>query len=226
MPERPGVVIVDYGMGNLFSVQRACAHAGLDARLSSEKRDLLAAEGAILPGVGAFGSAMEALERLDLASPLRDFAASGRPLFGICLGLQLLMSESEEFGRHKGLDLVRGAVRRLPGTGPDGRRVKVPQVGWNRLTRPAGAAPDAWQASPLRGIDERETFYFVHSYYVAPESPGTVLSLTDYAGHEYCSSLRAGNVFACQFHPEKSARTGLGIYRAWAADLAAVRSAR
>lgn len=199
------VAIVDYGMGNMFSVLRACAHAGLDAALTSDKVALAAADAVILPGVGAFGPAMDNLARLDLVSPLRDFCASGKPFMGICLGFQLLMTESEEFGHNKGLDIVKGTVKKFPVSNAEG--AKVPQIGWNAVNK----ARD-WAGTCLEGVKDGEYMYFVHSFYVQPASPEVFCSLTSYAGIDYCSSVARGNVFACQFHPEKSAWNGLRMY--------------
>jgi imidazole glycerol-phosphate synthase subunit HisH len=215
---KPRTVIIDYQMGNLFSVQHACVATGLDARIASDPAEILAADAAILPGVGAFGAAMENLEKLGLVSPIKDFIASGRPFMGICLGLQLLFSESEEFGSHRGLDLIPGRVRRFPAQDPAGTALRVPQIGWNQIHPPV-SRPAAWAGTPLEGVKPGEFMYFVHSYYVEPEDPGTALSLTRYEGLEYCSSVRRKNIFASQFHPEKSAAEGLKIYAAWAAGI-------
>jgi glutamine amidotransferase len=221
MSRAPSVVIVDYGMGNMLSVAHACAHVGLRARLVKDQESLLAADAAILPGVGAFGDAMAHLKQLDLVSPLRDFAASGRPFMGICLGLQLLLSESEEFGSHRGLDLVPGRVLRFPGRDRGGARVKVPQLGWNAVRR-RGAD---WAETPLRDLPDGEPMYFVHSFYAQPADPAMALARSAYADTDYCSVLLKGNVFACQFHPEKSAWSGLSILRNWAAAVAVRRPA-
>jgi imidazole glycerol-phosphate synthase subunit HisH len=204
------VAIIDYGMGNLYSVQRACEHLGVEAAITGSADVLLSAEAAILPGVGAFGDAMGNLKERGLAGPIKEFIASGRPFMGICLGLQLLMSESEEFGVHEGLNIFAGKVVKFP-AGPG---IKVPQVGWNKIKRaPAGAG---WEASLLRGVREEEFMYFVHSFYVVPAGGEAVLSVSSYEGVNYCSSLQRGNVFACQFHPEKSAGRGLKIYQNFA----------
>lgn len=216
---RPRVAIVDYGMGNLFSVGRACEQAGLQAGVSSAKEDIAAADAAILPGVGAFGDAMEALRRLDLIGPLQDFAASGKPLMGVCLGMQLLMTEGYEFGRHRGLGLVEGEVVRLDGLGDGPRRLKIPHVGWNRIYPPGagvaeeGAPPRVWSGSPLEGLSAGAFMYFVHSYYPRTADPSVVCAVTRYGALEFCSSLRDGNVFACQFHPERSGPEGLRVYQ-------------
>lgn len=218
MPEHlPRIAIVDYGTGNLFSVRCACEQAGMDAAVTSDKDAIVSADAVILPGVGAFKDAMTSLHSLDLVMPLKEFAASGKPLFGVCLGLQLLMTESEEFGSHRGLDLVPGRVIRLREGVHDGRRLKVPHVGWSRIDRPnrasGGSPPAAWMDTPLEDVPPGTHFYFVHSYYVEPADPSWVASVTPYGDLEFCSSLRRDNIFACQFHPERSGPAGLGIYR-------------
>ena len=207
--------IVDYGLGNLFSIRQACAYAGMEGRITSSAAELEAADVVILPGVGAFGDAMAQLHRLDLVSPLRALAQADRPLVGICLGLQLFMSESHEFGRHEGLGLIPGSVIRFEAPREGDRILKVPQVGWNRIFRPeaAGGAADPWAGTPLEGQADGEHMYFVHSFYAVPESPDGVLSRTRYGHIEFCSSVRRGNLFACQFHPERSGRAGLQVYR-------------
>ena len=199
------VVIVDYGMGNMFSVLRACEHAGLIPVLASDKKELASAAAVILPGVGAFGPAMDNLIRLDLVSPLKDYCASGRPFMGICLGFQLLMTESEEFGTNRGLDIIKGTVRKLPSDNSEGS--KIPQIGWNGIKR---LVP--WDGTVLEGLADGEYMYFVHSFYVVPDNPKIACTATSYAGIEYSSGISSGNVFACQFHPEKSAWNGLKIY--------------
>lgn len=203
------VAIVDYGLGNLFSVKHACAHAGMRAEVTSSKADILAADAVILPGVGAFGDAMANLRRLDLVEPLRDIAQSAKPLVGICLGMQLVMSESFEFGRYEGLGLVKGPVVRFEEPTEGGRTLKVPQVGWNRVF-PARAG--GWKGTLLEGVGEGEYMYFVHSFYAKPEDGAVVLSTSDYGHIEFCSALSRGNVTAFQFHPERSGPAGLRVY--------------
>lgn len=217
MSENPSkrVAIIDYQMGNLFSVEHACAAVGLEPIITSDPGAILSASAAILPGVGAFGEAMENIRRLDLTDPIRDVIASGRPFLGVCLGLQILFSESEEFGSHKGLGIIPGLVRRFSNLGRGGESVKVPQIGWNRIAPPAGAS-SAWDGGPLAGIPSGAYMYFVHSYFVTPDRSEDAQSVTTYGGMEYCSSIRRQNLFATQFHPEKSAHQGLSIYRKWA----------
>jgi len=206
------VVIIDYHLGNLFSVQQACNHLGADAKISSDKNELLAADYAILPGVGAFGDAMETLHELDLVNPIHDFIQQGKPFMGVCLGLQLLFSESEEFGNHKGLNVIEGVTRRFPAKNQDGGLLKVPQIEWNQVNTYNG---NNWKNSPLQKCNDGDYMYFVHSYYVIPENTKYILSTTTYGGLTYCSSVANGNIFACQFHPERSGEHGLDIYRSF-----------
>jgi len=206
------VAVVDYGLGNLYSVCRACEHAGMEPSVTGAADDLFAADAVVLPGVGAFADAMAALNERGLGEALQHLAGEGKPLFGVCLGLQLLMSESHEFGVHPGLGLIDGVVERLPAD--NGR--KVPQVGWNRIAAPAGVDSSG---SVLDGA-EGTYVYFVHSYYVRPSDPSVVFSESRFGPLAFCSSVRQGNVFGCQFHPERSASQGLAIYRNMARLLA------
>lgn len=216
MAEQPTVAIVDYGLCNLFSVRQACLHVGLSPVVTQDPETVLAAAGVILPGVGAFGEAMANLDRLGLTQALREAAGRGTPLMGICLGMQLLLSESEEFGLHPGLGLIPGRVVRF--TPSQGGAVRVPQIGWNTV-HPGPAGLERWARSPLRGVRDGDFMYFVHSYYALPERDEVVLATTEYGGRVYCSAILQDNVFATQFHPEKSAGKGIAIYRAWAQSL-------
>jgi glutamine amidotransferase len=215
-PGQSRVAIIDFSLGNMFSVKRACEYVGLQAHITSARKDIETADAVILPGVGAFGDAMATLRRLDLVHLLRDIAASDTPLVGICLGVQLLMTEGHEFGRHQGLGIVSGSVVRFDNPQEDGKILKVPQIGWNRIYRGKGnpgAGADPWDDTLLAGLDEGECMYFVHSYIVQPEDPAVILTTTRYGHIEFCSGLRTGNIFACQFHPERSRSQGLKIYR-------------
>lgn len=206
------VAVVDYGLGNLFSVKHACKRVGMQVAVTSVKQEILAADGVLLPGVGAFGDAMQCLERLRLVEVLREAALVGKPVVGICLGMQLLMSESHEFGRHRGLNIIEGDVVRFEQPrGPRGM-LKVPQVGWNRVYRPAMIAGDAWQSTPLEGLGDGTSMYFVHSFYARPVQKSDVFALTRYGDVEFCSSVRRGNVLGFQFHPERSGHAGLRLY--------------
>lgn len=208
------VAIVDFGLGNLYSVKHACAHVGLSATITSSPAEVLSADAVILPGVGAYGDAMAALNGLGLATALLEFAASGRPLVGICLGMQLLMSSSDEFGRRDGLGIIPGRVVQFEAPHAGARRLKVPQIGWNSIHRvTARDGADPWTGTFLEGIAEGEPMYFVHSYIVQPVEPTIVLSTTRYGDTEFCSSMHRKNVVACQFHPERSGPAGIRIYR-------------
>jgi imidazole glycerol-phosphate synthase subunit HisH len=216
LEQQPKVAIVDYGMGNLFSVRQACEHARLDVAITSAREEILNADAVILPGIGAFGDAMATLARLDLVGVLRDVAASGKALVGVCLGLQLLMTESFEFGRHKGLGIIEGQVVPFDNPVEGARKLKVPQVGWNsvhRVGEGGNGTSEAWENSPLAEIRDGEFMYFVHSYIVQPEDKRVTLSVSRYGQIEFCSSIHSQNIFACQFHPERSGREGLKIYR-------------
>ena len=208
--------IVDFGLGNLFSVKNACERVGMQAVITTSKGSILRSDAVILPGIGAFGDAIGALRKLGLVEILQDVATSAKPLIGICLGMQLLMTESFEFGRHEGLGAVDGQV--VPFTNPieGSEKLKVPQVGWNRIFRtfrdgvPSNAG--CWTDSPLMGLPDGEFMYFVHTYYVKPRDAGVILATSRYGNIEFCSSLMQKNVFATQFHPERSGPQGLQIY--------------
>ena len=210
--------IVDYGLGNLYSVKQACNRVGLDSVISSDRHLIENASAVILPGVGAFGDAMENLKRFDLVGVLKDYAFSGRPMMGICLGLQLLMEESEEFGVHRGLAIIKGNVVKIKGARANGRMLKVPQVGWNAINAPAGVAGSnscLWEGSPLDGVTGGTFMYFVHSFTVQPVDEDVRLAETVYGGISFCSAIRYKGLFACQFHPEKSGACGLEIYKSF-----------
>ena len=222
--KRNNVAIVDYGMGNLFSVEQACRHVGLDAVITSSGREIENADAVILPGVGAFPDAMESLERNDLVRLLRDIAESNTPLVGICLGMQLLMRESQEFGQTPGLGIVDGEVVRLKESIVESTVLKVPHIGWSRICdvrEPDGeGVPEDWKESILGDLENRDFMYFVHSFVVCPSNTELTLTTTHYGSLEFCSSLQMGSVFACQFHPERSSRQGIQMYRNLAGLLA------
>jgi glutamine amidotransferase len=209
------VAIIDYQLGNLFSVQHACKAVGLAGELTSDPTDLAHADGLILPGVGAFADAMQNLHSLGLYEPILEFVRSGKPFMGVCLGMQLLFDESEEFGISPGLGLIPGRIRKFAADGaafPE----KVPQIGWNRIAPPL---PGAWETSPLKGMAEGAFMYFVHSYYADPADEAHVLAWTTYGPQRFCSAVQKDNIFATQFHPEKSAAQGVRIYKTWSQHL-------
>ena len=204
------VGIVDYKMGNLHSVVGACQFVGLNPLVSSDPQDLLEADGLILPGVGAFGEAMHNLRSCGLDKAIKDFVETGKPFLGICLGLQLLFDSSEEFGINEGLGLVAGSVKRFCNKDLD-YRAPIPQIGWNSIE-----VCNNWSKSLLSHNSEDDYFYFVHSYYASIEDTNLITSKTSYANTKYCSSLSKENIFAAQFHPEKSGLIGLKIYQNFA----------
>jgi len=206
------VVIIDYKLSNLYNVKHALEHYNINPVISSNKNDIYNADGIILPGVGAFGDAMNNLKKYDLIEPIKDFLSTGKPFMGICLGFQLLFSESEEFGSHKGLDIIKGVVKKFPHK-INNKKVKVPQIGWNTIFKPNEYI--TWANSPLKELKEKEYMYFVHSYYVVPSNTKDILSITNYEDIIYCSSINKNNIFAVQFHPERSAQKGLSIYKNW-----------
>ncbi len=217
MAERihPKVAIIDFHMSNIFSVKHACRHSGLDCFVTSDWRELEVADAAILPGVGSFGGAIENLRHLGLTLAIKDFITSGKPFLGICLGLQLLFDTSEEFGMNQGLSIIPGNVVKFGCGNSERRRIKVPHMAWNRIFQPEQNGSNLWDVSPLRGIRRGEYMYFVHSYYVVPSNDAVIVSVTDYEGIRYCSSVQYKNVFATQYHPEKSAIEGVRIFENW-----------
>jgi imidazole glycerol-phosphate synthase subunit HisH len=208
------VAIIDYGLGNLFSVKSACLAVEMDAEITHSHQAIQKADLIILPGVGAFGNAMHQLKKLNLISILKDCAASGKPMVGICLGMQLLMTESEEFGNHKGLGIIEGSVVRFNAPRDGNRNLKIPQVGWNQISAPNGkSSEEIWEKTPLKGLKEKEYMYFVHSLHVKPKNPKVILASTRYGNIKFCSSMKYRNIFASQFHPERSGVEGLKIYK-------------
>jgi len=191
------LLLIDYGMGNLRSVSKALEKVGFSVKVSSDPEEVKKAEVLVLPGVGAFRDAMENLEKLGLLKEILKHIEKGKPYMGICLGFQLLFERSYEFGETEGFGVLEGEVVLLP------PKVKVPHIGWNQL----------WRQKPsdlLNGIKEGEYFYFVHSYHVVPKRQDIVLTTTDY-GIDFVSSIEYENIFAVQFHPEKSQKAGLRL---------------
>ena len=193
------IAIIDYGMGNLRSVQKGLEHVGFNAVVTRDVSEIDAARGVVLPGVGAFSACMENLGKFGLIEPIQEMVRRKKPFLGICLGLQLLFSESEEFGKQKGLDLFAGKVVGFHAE----ENLKVPHMGWNRIEKK--------KESPfLEGIVSGDYVYFVHSFYVVPDESSIVATKTDY-GNSFVSSIATDRLFACQFHPEKSQELGLRI---------------
>lgn len=205
------LAIIDYDAGNIKSVEKALRYLGQEAVITREPDTILKAEGVILPGVGAFGDAMEKLHAYGLTEVIRRCVAEGTPFMGICLGLQLLFESSEESPGVEGLHILEGKIVRIPSRSG----LKIPHIGWNNLSFPN-------KGKLFQGIPENSYVYFVHSYYLQAADPGIVTAATEYGTYIH-ASVEKDNVFACQFHPEKSSDTGLQILRNF---IAVVQSAR
>jgi len=206
----PKISIIDYGIGNLFSVLNACEHVGISAKVTNDIKTILDSDGIILPGVGAFSDAMDSLDKLGLIDPIISYSQTGKPLMGVCLGMQLLLTESEEFGLTKGLGIIDGVCKKFPNN-YNSQKIKVPQINWNKISPPFNK--NEFEANSLLEEIKKDTYmYFVHSYYAQLVNKDQILSTTDYGGIEYCSSIKKGNVYGFQFHPEKSSVKGLNIY--------------
>jgi glutamine amidotransferase len=208
---KPQITIVDYGIGNLFSVVRALEHLGAEVSLATDVAAVVAAQRLVLPGVGAFRSCTEALAAHGLTDAVKAYAESGRPMLGICVGMQMLFAQSNEFGLTPGLSLIGGEVRDIPRTGSNGRPHKIPHIGWNDLRAPAGAD---WNGTLLDGLTPGEAaVYFVHSFTAHPANEAHRLADADYGGCRISAMVRDGVLHGCQFHPEKSGAVGLHILR-------------
>ncbi len=213
MSSAPRIAVVDYGAGNLRSVAKALARSGLVPEVTGDPADVRRADGVVLPGVGAFAAAMASLSEKKLADAVRDSIQGGRPYLGLCLGLQLLFDEGDEHAVTPGLGLLPGRVTRFPERDARGARLRVPHIGWNEV-RFRGDHP------MLAKLGPRELYYFVHSFRAEPANPDMVVGSVDYGG-EFAAAVAHANIFAVQFHPEKSQAAGkrlLDAYAAWVAE--------
>tara|TARA_B110000967_G_scaffold208664_1_gene261644 strand:+ start:143 stop:790 length:648 start_codon:yes stop_codon:yes gene_type:complete len=201
------IVIVDYDLGNVRSILNAFEQVGISPILSRDKDVILNADGLILPGVGAFSHGMKNLHKYSLVEVLKDYAKTGKVLLGICLGMQMLLDESEEFGNTQGIGLIHGKVIKLPTK--DKNNEKLPHICWNEIE----PKHQNWNNTILNSIPLKSDMYFVHSYIAEPKDDTNILSTTVYSDYRFCSSLKQGNVYGCQFHPEKSAKIGLEIIK-------------
>ncbi len=199
-------VVIDYGIGNVFSVCRALEAQGANVLLSGDPEVIRRATRLVLPGVGAFGNGMDSLRARQLVEPLREAVAGGAHLLGICLGMQMLGSASEEFGEHEGLGLIPGRVVPLHREGTDGSPVRIPFVGWTAIKRPKGVS---WDGTLLQSSREGDEIYTVHSFALKPSSAGVTVATYDVGGREVCAVVQHGRVLGTQFHPEKSGPMGL-----------------
>jgi glutamine amidotransferase len=207
----PQVVVIDYGVGNLLSVQRAFEHCGAEVTLTADPEYILSAKRVVLPGVGAFGNAMQALEHLCLVKVIRELALRQTPLLGICLGMQLLLDESEEFVTTAGLGLIPGRVIQVPKETFLGESLKIPHIGWAALQ--PSVSSDSWRKTLLQDISPGESTYFVHSFMAVPTNPVHRIADCEYGGHLIAATIGRDRITGCQFHPEKSGEVGLKILR-------------
>ena len=210
---KSAVTVVDYGMGNLYSVQRAIEYCGGVSCLASLPEDIGRAQHLLLPGVGAFADGMKELQARDLADAVKKHAEQGKPLLGICLGMQILLEESEEFGLHQGLAIIPGRVVPIPPKTDEDRLLRIPHVGWNELVPPRSAKSAAWENTILDGTRPGASVYFVHSY--VADCRDTPYDVADcrYGGWTLPAVIRRDNTHGCQFHPEKSGPVGLRILK-------------
>ena len=205
----PEITVIDYGVGNLLSVSRGLEHCGAKVNLSSDYDYILKSQKVILPGVGAFPNGMRALNQLGLDLAIKEVVKIGVPLLGICLGMQLLLDESEEFGLTKGLGVIPGKVVPIPNKSVNGEIQKIPHIGWNSLIN----LGTDWQNTILQETCENDAVYFVHSFMASPEKSEDRLADALFGGHKISAVIAKGNTTGCQFHPEKSGEVGLKILR-------------
>jgi len=201
------IVIVDYGIGNVKSIINAFEEEGKKTILSRDCNIILNAEGLVLPGVGAFSHGMNNLNKYGLVDIIKNYVKTRKPLLGICLGMQMLLDESEEFGNTKGIGLIKGKVIKIPIE--KSNKIKLPHISWNEIE----TKNIEWENTILNDVKINSDMYFVHSYVAKPDNENEILSTTDYFGTEFCSALKKDNIYGCQFHPEKSAKDGLHIIK-------------
>jgi glutamine amidotransferase len=209
----PDVVVIDYGIGNLLSVRRGLEYHGAKVTVTPDPDVILSAPRVVLPGVGAFADGMAGLRVNGLDAVVREVAARGTPLLGICLGMQMLLDESEEFGSTAGLGLIVGRVVQIPSVTADGRSQKIPHVGWNALCLPTGR--DSWDGTLLTDVTPGEAVYFVHSFMASPTDRAHRVADCLYGGIPVSAAIGRDNVFGCQFHPEKSGIVGLQVLKSF-----------
>lgn len=207
----PSCVVVDYESGNVFSVLNALRSLGTEAELTRDPARILAADRVVLPGVGAFGKAAERLGGHGLYETIWEFIETGRPFLGICVGMQILMEEGHEFGTHTGLGVIPGTVEKIDIRDTAGQALRVPVIGWYPIEAPIEQGLQAFRGTPFEDVQERSAFYFVHSFATCPRDPATVLATVTHAGRPVTAAIRKDNVIGVQFHPERSAETGLAL---------------
>lgn len=205
------VTIVDYGIGNVRSVMNAFQFFGIGTLLSDNPDHIENADYLVLPGVGAFGNGMEELAKRNLVAPIVRYAEKERPFLGICLGMQMMFEDSEEFGQHDGLGLIKGHVKKIPTKMEDGTSAKIPHIGWAQIN--PGEQSPSWEHGLLKEIPTGSYMYFVHSYQAHVDEPTEGLAYSHYHGHPILGTVSKGHLHGCQFHPEKSSEVGLKIIK-------------
>lgn len=207
---QPSVTIVDYGMCNLLNVARAFEHCGAQVTVTEDPKDVATASRLVVPGVGAFSDSMKEVNARGFGDALRMFSLSAKPMFGICVGMQMLFDASEEFGEHAGLGILPGRVRAVPSLTKEGKPQRVPHIGWNHLIKPEGGR--SWGGTLLEPmVDIHPAVYFVHSFSAVPDVASDRLADCLYGGHRICAAVQRDNLMASQFHPERSGEAGLAL---------------
>ena len=210
------ITVIDYGLGNLFNIQRAFGAIGANTKLSSLPEDIQKADKIVLPGVGAFKSGMLHLQKNGMIEALNEYKDSGKQILGICLGMQLLVSQSEEDGFHRGLNFIPGKAIRFTPYSPTKKRFKVPQICWNTIKEPSLGSKKIWNDTILNELKDGSYMYFLHSYFVKVEQEKHCLAITRYGNEIFHSAIQKENVIGCQFHPERSGKQGLSILKSFA----------
>lgn len=209
---QPSVTIVDYGMCNLLNVARAFEHCGAQVTVTEDPGTVKTAGRLVVPGVGAFSDSMKEVTNRGFGNEIKAFAQTGRPMFGICVGMQMLFEASEEFGEHAGLGILSGRVKPVPSIAQDGRSQRVPHIGWNHLVEPEGGRD--WHGTLLEPmLGSQPAVYFVHSFSAEPAQSADRLADCIYGGHRICATVQRDNLMASQFHPERSGEIGLAMIR-------------
>lgn len=203
----PKIAIIDYGVGNLYSISKALKHFTDNVIVTDEKEEIGSSNALVLPGVGSFEAGMSGLRIRGLTDLVKDWALANKPMLGICLGAQLMLSRGYEFGDFEGLDLIPGRVVAFPKLL---EKEKIPHIGWNKILP---ATNQDWRQTIFESIPPGASVYFVHSFILEPERMENILSYTNYGGYQFCSAIKSGNIYGCQFHPEKSGRIGLLILK-------------
>ncbi len=205
------IIVIDYGCSNILSLIRAIKFLGYKVETTKDKKKILSASHVILPGVGAFGSAMQQLKKLNLQEAIIEYANSNKPLFGICLGMQILLTKSYEFGSHKGLGLIEGEVVKISNN--ENKNIKIPHIGWNEVY--PNNNEKIWKNKILKNLPMGKNFYFVHSYICQTKQPDNTIAVCDYSNHTIPAFIASKNIFGCQFHPEKSGENGIKILKSF-----------